>query len=231
MSVVRVNKTKDYTVMSNEHLRDKNLSLKAKGLLSLMLSLPDDWDYSILGLTTFTKDGKDAITSILKELEDNRYLIRTKLINDKGQFAGYDYNIFEKPQTEKPYPEKPNTDNPNTENPTLLNTNIHNTDIQNTNNKYNNEISEVIEYLNTTCFRHFKPKSESIRKVIRARLEEDYTVDDLKRVIDLKASQWLNNPRMEQYLRPDTLFNKTKFANYYGECSTSEVVETYGTRV
>lgn len=102
-----------------------------------------------------------------------------------------------------------------------------NKEILSNDNKESDDVTEAIEYLNETCFRHFKTSSQSIRKLIKARLNEGYTLDDLKMVIDLKAKQWLNS-KMEMYLRPDTLFNATKFANYYGECSTSEVVETYG---
>ena len=127
MSVVRVHKNANFTVMSNYHFKEKKMSLKAKGLLSLMLSLPDDWDYSIAGLATLSKDGKDSIMSALGELEKFGYLARTRLTNDKGQFAGIEYNIFEQPQ-EKPVAEKPisaneNAGNPISEKPAQLNTN------------------------------------------------------------------------------------------------------------
>jgi hypothetical protein len=88
--------------MSNYHFKEKGLSLKAKGLLSLMLSLPDDWDYSVSGLTTLSKDGKDSVMSALGELEKFGYLTRVRLTNEKGQFAGIEYNIFEEPQKENP---------------------------------------------------------------------------------------------------------------------------------
>lgn len=112
MAVIRINKTSDYTVMSNSHFKDKRMTLKAKGLLSLMLSLPDDWDYSIAGLCALSKDGKDSVMNTLAELETFGYLIRTKLTDERGRFAGYDYDIYENPQTEKPYAENPNTENP-----------------------------------------------------------------------------------------------------------------------
>ena len=131
MSVFRINKTQNYTVMSNHHFKEKKMSLKAKGLLSLMLSLPDDWDYSISGLATLSKDGKDSIMSALAELEKFGYLTRTRLTNEKGQFAGIEYNIFEIPQPQNPISEKPNSANENAENsnsekPTQLNTNLTN---------------------------------------------------------------------------------------------------------
>lgn len=100
MSVIRVNKTKDYTVMSNYHLRDKNLSLKAKGLLSQMLSLPEDWDYTVKGLCAINKENETAINSTLKELKEAGYLIVTKKMPDKtatGRIE-YTYDIYESPK-------------------------------------------------------------------------------------------------------------------------------------
>lgn len=132
MSVFRVHKTRDYTVMSNSHFREKEMTLKAKGLHSLMLSLPEDWDFSIAGLTTLSKDGKDSVMGALNELEAFGYLKRTRLTDEKGKFAGYDYDIFEQPRREKPYAENPNTDKPNTEKPSQYNTNKSNTQKQNT---------------------------------------------------------------------------------------------------
>lgn len=121
MAVIRVHKTKDYTVMSNTHFREKGMTLKAKGLLSLMFSLPDDWDYSIAGLTTLSKDGKDGVMSALNELERFGYLKRTRLADEKGKFAGYDYDIFEQPLSSEPYSDFPNTDKPNTGKPNTEN--------------------------------------------------------------------------------------------------------------
>ena len=124
--------------MSNTHFQEKEMSLKAKGLLSLMLSLPDGWDYSIKGLCSLSKDGYESVMNGLKELESFGYLKRTRSFNEKGHFAGYIYDIFEtpytgKPITEKPITGKPITGKPITGNPTQLNTNILNTNILSTN--------------------------------------------------------------------------------------------------
>lgn len=116
MSVIRVHKTANFTVMSNYHFKEKKMSLKAKGMLSLMLSLPEDWDYTVAGLVTLSSDGKDGVNSALKELERFGYLTRRRMTNSKGQFAGMEYNIFEQPQ-ENPVAEKPIQDNPTQENP------------------------------------------------------------------------------------------------------------------
>ena len=98
MSVFRISKNKNFTVMSNYHFKEKGMSLKAKGLLSLMLSLPDTWDYSVSGLVKLSKDGKDSVMTALAELEKFGYLTRTQMVNSKGQFSGVEYNIFEEPQ-------------------------------------------------------------------------------------------------------------------------------------
>ena len=126
MSVFRVTKNQNYTVMSNYHLRDKNLSLKAKGLLSFMLSLPENWDYSLKGLVQVCKENETAIRNALKELEENNYLERKQIRNEKGLFE-YDYYIYEKPRGIEPYIDFPHTDNPYTENQTQINTNQKNT--------------------------------------------------------------------------------------------------------
>ena len=131
MSVIRVNKNANYTVMSNYHLRDKNLSLKAKGLLSLMLSLPDSWDYTVKGLITLSKDGRDSVMNTLTELENNFYLSRIQVVDNCGKFLGYDYEVYELPQTDipftvKPMSEKPMSEKPMSENPPQLNNNINN---------------------------------------------------------------------------------------------------------
>ena len=118
--VFRINKTKNYTVMSNYHLQDKELSFKAKGLLSCMLSLPDDWNYSVRGLASISKEGIKAINSILKELEENYYLKRERKQENNGRFY-YEYNIYETPYTQKGI-----TDKGSTLNGTQINTNIIN---------------------------------------------------------------------------------------------------------
>ena len=100
MSVFKIEKSRNYTVMSNYHLRDKNLSYKAKGLLSFMLSLPEDWDYSINGLVSISKEGVKAIRNILQELQRYGYLVIEKKQNEVGQFE-YEYLIYEQPDTQK----------------------------------------------------------------------------------------------------------------------------------
>ncbi len=155
MAVFRVEKTKDFTVMSNYHLRDVELSLKAKGLLSLMLSLPEDWDYTTKGLACICKDGVDSITSALKELENHGYLTRQRIRYGNGRLGDITYTIHERPVIQEakeekeeqpkqgePEPEKPEWENPRQVNlkqeeprqgnPAQLNTKQSNTDGLNT---------------------------------------------------------------------------------------------------
>ena len=99
MAVFRVERNKGYTVMSNHHLRNKELSLKAKGLLSQMLSLPEDWDYTLAGLSFINREKIDAIREAVKELERAGYIVRSRERDEKGRLRGADYVIFEQPQT------------------------------------------------------------------------------------------------------------------------------------
>jgi len=147
MAVFRIEKTRDYTVMSNYHLRDKRLSLKAKGLLSQMLSLPEDWDYTLTGLSTINRESKDAIRSAIQELERCGYIERRQTTDKQGKFSGNEYVIHEfpaeaeesetepssaSPSSENPTTGNPSTEKPSSENPTQLNINKQNTNKQNT---------------------------------------------------------------------------------------------------
>ena len=135
MAVFRVERTQGYTVMSNYHLRDKSLSLKAKGLLSQMLSLPEDWDYTLSGLAVINRESKDAIRSAVNELEKAGYIKRRQTTDAGGKFSANEYVIYERPVTEEPpaqpllekplsgFPttDNPSTGKPSTENPTQIN--------------------------------------------------------------------------------------------------------------
>ena len=132
MAVFRVEKTKDFTVMSNHHLRNGKLSLKAKGLLSLMLSLPEDWDYTTKGLACICKDGVDSIGSALKELEQHGYLTRRRIRFENGRLGDIEYMIHEKPVSGEPEGDSPERENPEQVKPAQLNTDPLNTDRLNT---------------------------------------------------------------------------------------------------
>ena len=113
MAVFRIEKTRDYTVMSNHHLRDTGLSLKFKGLLSMMLSLPEDWNYTTRGLAKICKEGTDSIGSALKELERAGYIVRNRLRDSKGKIVDVEYVIYETPHPPdagQPCEDEPDTD-------------------------------------------------------------------------------------------------------------------------
>ena len=142
MAVFRVERNTGYTVMSNHHLRNKELSLKAKGLLSQMLSLPEDWDYTLAGLSYINREKIDAIRTAIWELEKAGYITRQQGRDEKGKMTAIEYTIYEQPQPPqlenpilenptagKPILENPTTDNPTLENPTQLNKDIQRTDL------------------------------------------------------------------------------------------------------
>lgn len=119
MAVCRVEKNKNYTTMSNFHLRDKNLSNKSRGLLSTMLSLPENWDYTTRGLSAICKDGVDGITAQLKELEQRGYLVRHRIRDSNGRITDMEYVIYEEPQPVSPDTEKPDMVIPDMDEPCL----------------------------------------------------------------------------------------------------------------
>ena len=124
MAVFRVERNKGYTVMSNHHLRNKDLTLKAKGLLSQMLSLLEDWDYTLAGLSHINRESIDAIRTAVWELEKAGYITRRQGRDEKGKMTAIEYTIYEQPQSpelEKPILENPTAGNPVLENPTTGN--------------------------------------------------------------------------------------------------------------
>ena len=132
MAVFRVERNTGYTVMSNHHLRNKELTLKAKGLLSQMLSLPEDWDYTLKGLSLINREQIDAIREAVRELERAGYIVRSRERDGKGRLRGADYVIYEQPQL-PPAPDLPTLENPTLENPTQENPTQLNKDIPKTN--------------------------------------------------------------------------------------------------
>ena len=120
MAVFRVEKTRDYTVMANHHLKNRDLTLKAKGLLSVMLSLPDDWDFTLKGLARINREGIDAIREGIRELEQAGYVMRHRVRDERGKLRGNEYVIYERPQL--PASDCPAQEKPALENPIQLNT-------------------------------------------------------------------------------------------------------------
>ena len=194
MAVYRVNKSRNYTVMSNFHLRDKNLSLKAVGLLSKMLSFNDGWKFSTRGLSAICKEGPDAILSALRELERHGYLVRHRQRDSKGRLSSTIFDIFEEPQpvspdTGSPHMENPDVDNPDMEkpheeNPAQINTN------QVITQERNNSLSKY-QSINLDGMDRMDER-EQYRELIRDNLEIDirsqdrhYDLDRVNEIVEI----------------------------------------------
>lgn len=178
MSVIRVNNTKGFTAMSNYHFQDKEISLKAKGLLGLMLSLPSNWDYSVNGLVAIVKENKAAVQTTLKELEEHKYLKRTRVQDETGRFD-YIYDIYEKPYDKLPWTENQCTDIQCTEvqcteNQPQINTNKQSTNKQNT------------KELNTNEYKEKNIKKESVNSVIAEYTENKDLQDALHGFVEMR---------------------------------------------
>lgn len=179
MAVIRVNNTKGFTVMSNYHFQDKEISLKAKGLLGLMLSLPSNWDYSVNGLVAIVKENKAAVQTALKELEEHKYLKRTRVQDETGRFD-YIYDIYEKPYDKLPCTENQCTDIQCTEvqcteNQPQINTNKQITKKQNT------------KELNTNEYKEKNIKKESVNSVIAEYTENKDLQDALHGFVEMRT--------------------------------------------
>ena len=186
MAVYRVNKNRGYTVMANFHLRDKNLSLKAVGLLSKMLSFNDGWQFSTRGLSAICKEGPDAILSALRELENYGYLVRHQARDEKGRMSSMVFEIYEKPQevlpeAGNPYTENTDADNPVTEKPYTGNPAQRNTDqviTEKTNTSLNNYQSINLDGMDRMDER------ESYRELLWENLELDILAHDTRLDMD-----------------------------------------------
>ena len=186
MAVYRVNKNRGYTVMANFHLRDKNLSLKAVGLLSKMLSFNDGWQFSTRGLSAICKEGPDAILSALRELENYGYLVRHQARDEKGRMSSMVFEIYEKPQevlpeAGNPYTENPDADNQVTEKPYTGNPAQRNTDqviTEKTNTSLNNYQSINLDGMDRMDER------ESYRELLWENLELDILAHDTRLDMD-----------------------------------------------
>ena len=242
MSTFRVNKNVNYTVMSNHHLQDKRLSLKAKGLLSYMLSLPDDWDYSLKGLTIGCKDGLDSVRTAVLELEEHGYVRRQKVRNAKGQIIDYDYQVYESPVEDdpavpgkeggpsapsstkspksrmkpcsSPFLDFPNLAEPNLEKATQQNTNKQNTKRQSTN--LSGQTGKTAD---------FDQMEAQVREEFRERLEIDtlaqrydpdkLTSQHIEYIFDVLSNTTQPIKNIMAYLRTTILNAPTTMEHYY----------------
>lgn len=191
MAKINIEHCKDYTVLHNEIFRNKNLSLKARGLLATMLSLPDDWDFSTQGLVAILKEGESAIRSTLKELESEKYLVRNRVRNPEGKFSDVEYTLYEKPYMEKPYVE-----NQRVENRVQLNTKELNTKELNTINISMSDLEEIKDAWNCLIEHDISSiafiKSGTERyKSLKARVKEYGKENVLEAIENIKTSSFL----------------------------------------
>ena len=236
MAVFRIEKTRDYTVMSNHHLKDRTLTLKSKGLLSMMLSLPDEWNYTTRGLAAICREGVDSIGAALKELETHGYIRRTQLRDEKGKITDTEYVIYEMPQCEppsspgtplpgtaKPYTENPDMDNPCLENRPQLNKEKRNPEKQNTDSP-STEGSNPIQSspqspagANRTG-RDWMRERESYRELILENIEYDILVQNER----------MDRDRLDELveLMVDTVCSRREMIRVAGDDYPAEVVKS-----
>ena len=229
MAVCRVEKDKNYTTMSNFHLRDPNLSNKARGLLSTMLSLPEDWDYTTRGLAKICKDGVDGITAQLKELEQYGYLIRHRIRDSNGRIVDMEYVIYERPHTaspdtEKPYMVKPDMGLPRLETPAQINidkriTDLSNTDLSNTHSILSDEVRPSV--LAALEAKRKEPEYRDMnmyREIIKENICYDYLRSDLP----------YDHDRLEEILEllVETVCSTKKYIRVAGSDYPAEVVRS-----
>ena len=183
MAVIKVVKDKNFTVMSNYHLRDRRLSFKAMGLMSFMLSVSDDWEYSVNGLAQCAKDKKDSVLSALKELKEYGYLKIENKRNEKGVFQGSVYTIYEKPPyTENP---SPHSEKPHSENPLQRNTNLKKVLNERSTNRKKGEVGKS----DIPSHRFKPPCLADVSEYVK---EKGYTGFDCERFIDFYESKgWM----------------------------------------
>lgn len=191
MAIVRVVKNKDYTVMSNAHLHDKRLSLKAVGLLSIVLSLPDDWHYTVKGIVGSVKDGERAVNGALSELKQCGYLQVNKLYpNSERSKIEYQYVFYEKPQDLQNVPLEQDIQNVGLQNVGLQNVDLQNVDLQNvgayinTNKQSTNK--QNTKELNTNEYKEKNNKKESVNSVIAEYTENKDLQDALHGFVEMR---------------------------------------------
>lgn len=214
-------------------LTNSDISWKAKGILSYLLSKPDGWITYITDIEKRSSDGRDSVRAGIRELETIGYIER-KRIREKGKFKGWEYHVYE-------YPKKKNTEDvisdigltedgksdigetnvgeSNTSNNDLSNNNLSNKELSNKDivaDAPSLPFEEIISYLNERAKTSYRASGKKTQGLIKARLNEGFTVDDFQKVIDIKTFQWLTDSKMSGYLRPETLFG-TKFESYLNE--------------
>lgn len=224
----------DFVTVHKSFVFDNNLSAKAKGILLYFLSRPDNWQIYTSEVVKHMNDGQKSINSGIQELMDHKYVHRMQKRTEAGIFNGYEYLVYERP-TEMPFSENGLSangfsENGKTENRKGLTTNNNrtNNDLTNINGTNNDEnilsgsptvsqipYKEIIDYLNQKTGKQYRHTTTKSKRVIEARWNEGFRIDDFKKVIDIKTNDWLNTDS-DKYLRPETLFG-SKFEGYLNQ--------------
>lgn len=226
MAVFRIDKTRDYTVMSNHHLRNTELSLKAKGLLSLMLSLPDNWDYTTKGLARICKDGVDSICAAVRELEEHGYVIRERVRGANGQLGSIEYTILEKPAEPSPERENPVQVKPILENPVLGKPEQENP-AQSNKDKSNTDLS-ITEQSNPIRSNPPAPEGQNGTDGMEAReIYREIVYGNIEYDI-LREDNTVNRDQLDEIaeLIVDTVFSARKTIRIAGDDYPAEVVKS-----
>lgn len=229
MSNIERVKKHGYTITDNQIIKDERLSWKARGIFQYLWAMPSDWNFYVDEVAKHSKDGIKALKSGLSELEKYGYLKRTMLRDKKGLFGEMswklsDTGVFTVSTKNGPTDNTVDAKNGPTDNGTLLNKN--NTNKKETLNKKNTKeilssshstaAHEIVDYLNSKIGTHYRATTRKTQSLIKARMNEGFTVDDFKKVIDNKSAEWGKDSKMSKYLRPETLFG-TKFESYLNQ--------------
>ncbi|SUM14899.1 conserved phage C-terminal domain-containing protein [Staphylococcus epidermidis] len=230
MATFRVYKESgNFVTVHKDFIHDSNISWKAKGILLYLLSRPDDWQIYETELEQHSTDGLSGLKSGIKELEEIGYIQRNRKRDKSGRLNGYEYLVYEQPHHIR-FSNVGKTVNGKTNNGKNVNGKSHTTNNNSTNNDFNNNdenilsgnptmsripYKEIVDYLNEKTGKNFKHKTAKTRKFIEARWNQDFRLDDFKKVIDIKTYEWLNTDS-DKYLRPETLFG-TKFESYLNQ--------------
>lgn len=225
-TIFRVEKNANYVVMSNHHLRNKEMSLKAKGLLSLILSLPPEWNYSLAGLCAICKESQTAMRSALKELETNRYLVRKRQKNSLGHFE-YEYIVYELPHTENAHTGSQNTQKEHTENRSQISKEELNTDKLNIDglkkDKEKEKIDSLLQEVGNTDLIELYWDYIDLRKGMDAPL----TAKGLEMLIARCERLSKNNVRVQKLLLENAIINGWKNVFLPKESELESITQEY----
>lgn len=217
---------RNYTNISNQLVRDKRLSWKARGIFIYLWSQADNWQFYVGEVQQHATDGKDSLQSGLKELEKFGYLTRKARFTDSRKIDGIDWILSDLPSKGNPLQGKI----PPRENPSLSinnNKNYQEQELSTISNKEEHSTAKaepsfpwesVIDYLNEKASKHYR-HTEANKRLVMARHKEGFSADDMRQVIDNQCSEWLNDNKMNRYLRPATLFQASKFEGYLNNTS------------